>query len=291
MVAVLAGEQHGVVAVWQLIELGLTRRQIERRVEAGWLHRVFRGVYSVGHPAGTAEAREMAAVLACGDGAVLSHWTAGVRWQLIRPAHGPIHVSAPADRKAQRGVFTHKAQLQPQDRTQRDGIPITSVPRTLLDLAAVANERILRRAVNQAERAGRLNRRAIDQLLERNPRQKGRKRLIAVIAAVNPGTRRTRSDLEVAFLELCIKYDIPKPFENAIVEGIDVDMYWPEARLIVELDSYEYHRTPAEFENDRRRDAYLKTKSYEVLRVPEQWLDDEPLELATTVKTLLSRRR
>jgi very-short-patch-repair endonuclease len=287
MVAMLAGNQHGVVAVWQLLELGLSRRQVERRVEAGRLHRVFWGVYSVGHPAKTGEAREMAAVLACGDCAVLSHWTAGVRWRLIRPVRGPVHVSAPNDRKSQRGMCTHKAQLHPHDRTKRDGIPVTSVPRTLLDIAGVANERTLRRAVNQAARSGWLNRRAIDELLERNPRRKGSKQIRTVIASVTPATRRTRSDLEVAFLELCAAYGLPEPLSNTKVLGFEVDLYWPEATLIGELDSYEYHRTPYEFESDRRRDAHLKRNGYEVLRVGEGWLNSDPADVAETVRSLL----
>jgi very-short-patch-repair endonuclease len=287
MVAMLAGNQHGVVAVWQLLELGLSRRQVERRVEAGRLHRVFWGVYSVGHPAKTGEAREMAAVLACGDGAVLSHWTAGVRWRLIRPVGGPVHVTAPNDRKSRRGMCSHKAQLHPHDRTKRDGIPITSVPRTLLDLAAVADERILRRAVNEAERAGRLNRGAMFQLLERNRRTKGRKALIAVIASVSPATRRTRSDLEAAFLSLLAKHGLPRPLVNTKLHGIEVDFHWPGTNLIVELDSYEYHRTPHEFDNDRRRDAHLKRHGYEVLRIPDAWLDSDPEAVAETVSALL----
>ncbi|HEX6458931.1 MAG TPA: DUF559 domain-containing protein [Thermoleophilaceae bacterium] len=282
--------QHGIVAFWQLIELGMGADAIQYRVNAGRLHPIHRGVYALGYPARTGEAFEMAAVLACGEDAVVSHWTAAVRWTLLRPVRGPIHVTAPTDRRGHKGIQPHVALLHPHDKTKRDGIPTTSVPRTLLDLAAVADERILRRAVNQADRAGWLNRRAIEQLLERNPRRKGRKQLGAVIASVNPSTRRTRSDLEVAFLNLCRKYGIPKPKTNAKVEGLEVDFYWPHARLIVELDSYEYHRTPAEFERDRRRDAYFKKKSYEVLRIPEKWFDDEPREVAETVEALLTRQ-
>lgn len=287
--AALAARQHGTVTYSQLVGLGFGRGAIEHQLLTGWLHRVHRGVYSVGYPAQTREAFEMAAVLAVGEGALISHWTAAIRWTLLRPMRGLIHVTAPTDRRGRKGITAHVALLHPHDKTKRDGIPITSVPRTLLDLAAVADERILRRAVNQADRAGWLNRRAIDQLLERNPRRKGRKQLIAVVAAVNPATRRTRSDLEVAFLELCHKYKVPTPVSNAKVEGFEVDFYWPQARLIVELDSYEYHRTPAEFERDRKRDAHLKRKRYEVLRIPEHWLDDEPREVAETVTALLTR--
>jgi very-short-patch-repair endonuclease len=285
LLALLAGKQHGVVAVCQLLELGLTRRQVERRVEAGWLHRVFRGVYSVGHPATSVEAREMAAVLACGRSALLSHWTASARWKLLRPVPA-IHVSASNDRRVP-GIRTYLVTLHPDDRTKRDGISITSVPRTLLDIAGVAEQRTLRRAVNQAERTGWLNHKAVHELLERNARRKGTKQLRAAIASVNPATRRSRSDLEVAFLDLCAKHNLPTPVANGKINGIEVDFHWPGTNLIVELDSYEYHRTPQEFENDRRRDAYLKKCGYEVLRVGEGWLEDDPAEVAETVKKLL----
>lgn len=152
----------------------------------------------------------MAAVLTSGKGAALSHWNASSRWRLLKAVRGPIHVSVAGDRREQRGIRIHRVnELHPDDKTMRDGIPITSVPRTLLDIAAVADERTLRRAVNQAERTGWLNRTAIHELLERNPRRKGTKRLRAVIPSVIPGTRRTRSDLEVAFLALCSLYGLP----------------------------------------------------------------------------------
>jgi very-short-patch-repair endonuclease len=286
-VAALAAGQHGIVAFWQLIELGMGRDAIQHRVRIGRLHPVHRGVFAVGYPAGTREAFEMAAVLACGDDAVVSHWTATGRWTLLRPSRGPIHVTAPTDRRGRKGVKAHWAELHPHDRTKRDGIPVTSVPRTLLDIAGVANERTLRRAVNQAARSGWLNRRAIDELLERNPRRKGSKQLRTVIASVTPATRRTRSDLEVAFLELCAAYGLPEPLSNTKVLGFEVDLYWPEATLIGELDSYEYHRTPYEFESDRRRDAHLKRNGYEVLRVGEGWLNSDPADVAETVRSLL----
>jgi very-short-patch-repair endonuclease len=158
----------------------------------------------------------------------------------------------------------------------------------LLDLGAVADERVLRRAVNEADRKGRLNRRAVQELLERNPRRPGTKVLRSLIAAVDPQTRRTRSDLEVAFLALCKKHGIPTPVSNGKVEGIEVDMHWPGTNVIVELDGYEYHRTPAEFDNDRRRDADLMAKGYIVLRVSDQWLYSDPRGVADAVYSVVT---
>lgn len=263
------------------------RDAIQYRVAIGRLHRVHRGVYAVGYPAQTPEAFEMAAVFVCGKGAVVSHWTATSRWTLLRPSRGSVHVTAPTNRRGHKGIKVHWTQLHPADRTKRDGIPITSVPRTLLDIAGVADERTLRRAVNQAARTGWLNRRAMDAVLNRNPRRKGSKQLRAVIASVIPATRRSRSDLEVAFLALCADYGLPEPVTNGTVLGIEVDFHWPGTNLIVELDSYEYHRTPQEFENDRRRDAHLKRHGYEVLRIPDAWLDSDPAGVADTVRALL----
>ena len=127
--AVLAGKQHGVVAYWQLIALAFSAGAIEHRLLTGRLHRMYKGVYAVGHPPTAAEAWEMAAVLRCGRDAVASHWTAASRWQLLRPVRGPIHVSVPRDVWA-KGIRVHIVKpLHPHDRTKRDGIPITSVPR------------------------------------------------------------------------------------------------------------------------------------------------------------------
>jgi very-short-patch-repair endonuclease len=198
-------------------------------------------------------------------------------------------VTATGDRHDQKGIRVHRArELHPHDHTRRDGIAVTSVPRTLLDLATVATPKLLARAVNEADRQGRLNRRAARELLDRNKGRRGVKRLRAVIAAVSPGTRRTRSDFETAFLDRCRKHRIELPQVNTKVEGYDVDMHWPGTKLIVELDHYEYHRTPAEFTNDRRRDAYLKTKGYTVLRISDEWFDNDPNGVAETVKALLS---
>lgn len=134
---------------------------------------------------------------------------------------------------------------------------------------------------------GWLNRRAVNELCERHRGRKGLTAFRAVIAAVHPETRRTRSDLEADFLALCRKYKLPQPVVNGMVEGYEVDMHWPGTNLIVELDSYEYHRTPAEFAADRRKDAHLKTCGYDVLRVADSWLNTDPRGVATTIRKLL----
>lgn len=289
--AVLAGRQHGVVAYGQLRRLGLSARAIEYRLRTGRLHRLHKGVYAVGHAAVTAEGRAFAAVLACGPGAVLSHWSAAWLWGLLRRPPDRAQVTAAGDRQHRPGIRVHRVKgLHPHDVRRHQRIPVTSVARTLLDIAADAKPRQLTRAVNQADRRGRLNRRAVHELLERNPRRSGSRALRAAIAMVDPSTRRTRSDLEAAFLGLLRRRRIEPPLVNAIVEGHEVDMYWPRQRLIVELDFYDYHRTPGEFATDRLRDAVLKTKDHEVLRVPDAWLERDPDAVADTVEELLRRR-
>jgi very-short-patch-repair endonuclease len=291
-VAELAGKQHGVSALWQLFRLGLPRGWIEHQIRSGRLHRVFRGVYAVGHASVSVQGRALAAVLACGQDAVLSHWAAAAHWDLLATSRTVIDVVVLGNRVGQKGIKVHCVrQLDRTERTIRDQIPITTVPRTLLDLAAVATERQLRRATNEATRQGWLNSKVVNELCARHPGRSGIKPFKAVIAAVNPGTRRTRSDLEDDFLTLCRHEKLPTPNVNTKVEGVEVDIHFPGTRLIVELDSYEYHRTPQEFDNDRRRDAYLKTKGYEVLRVSDQWLNTNPRGVAITVRQLLAATR
>jgi very-short-patch-repair endonuclease len=284
----LAGRQHGVVSYSQLRRLGFDRGAIDRLVTAGFLHRLFRGVYAVGHPNVTRDGRFMAAVLTCGSEAVLNCWAATAHWELLGWRDGAvIDVAVVGHRRGQRGIRTHRvAQVE---RTLRRGIPITTVPRTLLDLAAVATEKQLRRATNEAERKGLLTERAVRDLVERHKGRKGMKAFVAVTAAVNAGTHRTRSDLEADFLEFCRTHRIRKPVSNGEVEGYEVDMHWPGTTLIVELDDYRYHGTPTSFEQDRRRDADLKLKGYTVIRVTGAWMDTDPAGLARTIRQLLRR--
>ena len=291
MLADLADQQHGAVALWQLVELGLPVKWVEHQVAMKRLHRVFRGVYCVGHAKLTREGRLMAGVLACGPNAVLSHWSAAALWGLLQTNRAVIDVVVAGHRTGPKLVRPHRVRgLDPRDRTIRDGIPITTVPRTLLDLATVANERQLRRAVNEAVRARWLYATAIEDILHRHKGRQGIKRLRAATAALNPGTHRTRSDLEDAFLTLCRKHRLPTPDSNTEVEGFEVDIHFPGTNLIVELDSYEYHRTPEEFDSDRRKDAALKRKGYEVLRVSDTWFNSDPNGVAQTVRQLLERQ-
>jgi very-short-patch-repair endonuclease len=287
--AKLARNQHGAVAYGQVIEIGFTPGAIEHAVRLARLHRVYRGVYAVGHPRLSRDGQLMAAVLACGPDAVVSHWSAAEHWGLLKTRRSLIAISVAGHRSGHKGVRVHRLRaLPPNERTRRDRIPITTVPRTLLDLAATGNTKQLQRAVNEAERRDLLKERAIRETLERHRGRAGVKALRAVIAGVNPQSRRSRSDLEIAFLQLCRRYGLPTPEVNPEVEGYEVDMHWPGTKLIVELDTWDYHGTTIAFESDRRRDADLASKGYTVIRVTGAWMDADPANVAATIAKLLT---
>jgi very-short-patch-repair endonuclease len=284
--AALAAKQHGVVAYWQLIELGLSKGAIEQRVRASRLHRKHRGVYAVGHPLLTRRGEMIAAVLACGPEALLSHWSAAELWEFLPRVRAFIDVVSATRNRKRKGIVCHEGANLDPDRARRHGIPVTSPSRTLLDLAAVATPKQLAEAIEAAERSRWLNPREMQKLIARNPKRPGIKALKAALAAYDPIMRRTRSALERDFIRECRRLNVPKPVSNEIVEGLEVDMFWPDAKVIVELDSWEFHKTRAAFERDRRRDAWLERRGYRVLRVTYDWLATEPGEVAETVKEL-----
>jgi Protein of unknown function (DUF559) len=170
----------------------------------------------------------------------------------------------------------------------RDGIPVTTVGRTLLDLAEVVSPIQLRRAFEEADRLELIDIRAIEQLLDRSRGRRGLKPLAALLATHRGPAPPIRSELERLFLDLCHRADLPPPTVNAHVEGLEVDALWPEQRLIVELDGYAFHRTRASFEHDRTRDATLQLAGYRVLRVTHRRLEAEPAAVAGTVRSLLA---
>lgn len=284
--ALLARRQHGVVSHCQLVGLGLGRKAIQYRLAVGRLHRVYRGVYAVGHPTLSQHGGWMAAVLACGDGAVLSHWDAAALWGLRPTSRRARHVMvATRGRHSRVGIVVHCARrFDEEDGTIRDGIPVTAIPRTLFDLAELLPRSGLERAFEQAERLRLLDVRAVERLLARSP---GRRALRAVLdEALEPAP--TRSDFERDFLDLCKRAGVPRPTVNAPVEGHEVDMLWSQPRLIVELDSFGHHGTRAAFERDRERDAVLQLAGYRILRITHRRLKREPKAVAEAVLSLLA---
>lgn len=230
----------------------------------------------------------MAAVLASGSGALLSHNSAAALWDMLRTSTPVVHVMAIRSSTAGRsGIATHRVgELHPEDCASRDGIPVTSVARTLLDLASVVFPRQLARAVEQAELLGLFDLRELERLEARSPRRRGWPLLRALLADYRDPPP-TRSELERRFLDLCREGGLPPPATNILIAGFEVDAIWHDRRLVVELDGHDFHRTRAAFERDRVRDATLQLEGYRVLRFTFRRLEREPGVVLATIRALL----
>ncbi len=237
------------------MKLGYSHRRIAVLVAKGWLHRLHRGVFAVGHTRLTVKGHWMAAVLACGPDAVLSHRSAAALYDLQR-IPGGRSTSRRATDTSIRGVRCHRSRsLTVQDRKTLDGIPVTGVERTLLDLAATYSHQRLRTTLEAAQRRDLLDRRRFDSLLARTNGHRGAPRLKRALAELHDEAPWTQSGLEQAFLELIREAGLPEPLTNVLVDGELVDVYWPAHDLVLELDSYAYHRGKRSFEDDRRKDT------------------------------------
>lgn len=261
--AVLAEKQHGVVAAWQLERLGWSRQVVHLQAQRGFLHALHHGVHAVGHrdigPKGTL----MAGLLACGPGAVLSHRSAAAIWDL-RQASTPIpDISVPRSRERRPGIRMHRPRrLDSQDVTEHDGFPVTTVARTLADMAGLVSPQRLEDMFEAALRRDLLDLRRAAELCRGRRGAKHLRRLIALATQPEP----TRSELEDLFRRQCTRRRIPLPSFNVVLEDLDVDAYWHEPDVVVELDSWEFHRTRAAFERDRARDAKLVAAGHRVMR-------------------------
>jgi very-short-patch-repair endonuclease len=285
-VAALAERQHGVVSRSQLTELGLGRGAINQRLQRRRLHVAHLGVYAVGHRRLTMRGRWMAAVLAAGPDTVLSHRDAAALAGLRPSARGLIEVSAP--RRCRRpGIQAHVACLPPDEVTTHEGIPVTTVARTLLDLAAVLPRQQLKRAIEQAEFLRLADDTSLDALLARYPRRSGTAAL-REIRQVGLTETVTRSELEERFLAFLDAHDLSRPRVNCAVEGFEVDFHWPGQRLIVELDGRAAHHTITAFERDRARDRALQAAGWRVVRITWHQLQAEPAQIAADLGHLLS---
>jgi predicted transcriptional regulator of viral defense system len=272
--AEIARVQHGVVSRRQLAEMGFGERAIARRIAARRLHRLYRGVYAVGHTVVDWRGRYLAAVLACGDSAVLSHRSAADLWGMRPTATARIDVTVPRTSgvRSQGRIVVHRPRRSAETVT-REGIPVTTPGRTLADLATALPRRDLEKAAEMAE-AQKLH-------VAFDPDHPGAKRLAEILDGHDLGTD-TRSGLEDDFLALCDRYAIPRPRVNTLVEGFLVDFCWPEERLIVETDG-RHHLTRAAFERDRARDAFLTAIGWRVMRFTRRQVRGEPETVAARV--------
>jgi very-short-patch-repair endonuclease len=236
---------------------------------------VYRGVYAVGNPKLTLDGRWMAAVLACGPKAVLSHGDAAALWGLQRPPSGAIHVTAPTNH-THAGIRCHVALLRRQDRTRIDGIPVTSLNRTLLDRAAVLGPQRLRSTLEAAQRRGILDVRALRELIAASAGRRGVARLARAFAELHDEAPSMRSPTEVRLLELIRAAGLPEPQCNVVVHGEVVDFYWPQYRLVVEADGWGSHRSKRSFEGDRNRDTKLAIARIQTARFTADRIKAEP---------------
>lgn len=286
----VAARQHGLVSGRQLVALGMTRSRISDATAVGKLYRVHRSVYAVGHPGSSPHARCLAAVLACGDGALLSHYSAAWLWGLNGGCGLVIDVVAPVPRHRRDGIRLHSASgLTAEDRGESERIPVTAVPKTLLDLAAVS-EKALAWALGRAKRKGLIDLIAIDALIARSEGRHGVDRLRRALAYYRAPAF-TRSGLERSFLRLVEEAGLPRPSMNLFIEGFELDAYWPSLRFAVELDTYDYHGGPSEFEADRLRQEDLKLVGIEMTRVTGARIDADPGSVARRLRRLLELRR
>jgi very-short-patch-repair endonuclease len=283
-VARIAARQHGVITLEQLENAGVTREATYKRARRGRLHRLHRGVYAVGHHAPSWHSRWMAAVLACGEGAVLSHHSAAALWELLRPIEDSIHVSVPttSGRKSQGGIHLYRcpslaAPAEPSPSpsfsmqvggrgrrlmtTYRHNIPVTTIQRTIDDLEGTVPPYLLRRAKRQTELKG--------------------------IHLKGVERKRQRSDLEEDFLALFHAHHLP-PFETNVKIGRwEVDFLWREQSLVVEVDSFAYHRGSVAFEDDYARDLDLRQRGFTVLRFADKQLEGESERVVADVAAAL----
>lgn len=290
-IAQLAGRQRGVVARRQLLALGLESDAIKRRLRAGRLHSVHRGVYLVGHEAAPAGALEMAAVLACGAGAVVSHRSAARLWKLLPypAASTPGEVTlVERDAGVRSGIRPHRVRTLPRrDVRTVNGIPTTAPARTLLDLAAVVSPDELDRAFAEAQVRRLVNTRALTDQIERNP---GRRGLRGLRGLVEAGPAPTRSRAERLFLRLIRDAELPSPQVNSKLGPDEVDFLWAEHRLVVEIDGFGSHGNRRAFERDRVRDAKLAAAGYTVMRVTWRQLVARPEAVAARLAAALAIR-
>ena len=289
-IARIAFRQHGVVTLEQLRAAGLANGAIELRVRHGRLHRLYRGVYAVGHTRLSQEGRWLAAVLALGDGAVLSHVSAAALWGIRHSSSANVHVTVPTagGRRQRRGIVVHRStSLGAADLHEEQGIAVTSVSRTLLDLAGMLAPTRLERAIERSLALRIFDLRAVEAVIAANPRRPGAGTLEQIIHTIHDEPSLTRRELEAIMLDLCDTHRIERPQVNVLVDGLEVDFLWRAQRLIVETDGRADHGTPTAFHRDRERDERLTVLGYRVVRLTYRRVVRHPAAVATTLRTLL----
>ena len=275
----MASRQHGVVSLAQLLAAGLDHDAIAYRRRVGRLHLIHRGVYAVGHRPPSPLATAMAAVLACGPNAALSHRSAAALWRILPRWRQPTEVTVPT-RRRRPGIHIHRSRHI--DATTHYGIRVSTPLRTLVDLADVLNPRQLTRALNEAQVLRLISPAELTTLLTRYP---GRR-----TAQLTPERGATRSPLEDRFVRFLKRHRLPLPELNQRIAGHEVDAVYRTYHLVIELDSRQFHTTPRAFEQDRDRDADLLNAGFATLRITDHRLKHQPTTEAQRLKEILRSR-
>jgi very-short-patch-repair endonuclease len=290
-IAWLAKGQHGVVTREQLLRAGVSRRTVDRCLKVNWLQTAYRGVYFVG-PLLTPRSREMAAVLACGAGAAVSHMSAASLWGLMTSGGGsdPVHVTVP-DRGVygKRGLVCHRSRWLEADQVSSvDGIPVTAPARTILDLSTCVGPRRLEQALAQAERRQLVTLEELRALVHRRPGRAGTPALRDLLQH-HGSPALTRSEAEERFLALIRRGKLPTPEANVLLGGHELDFLWRSEGIAVEVDGFAFHSSRSQFERDRRRDAELLAGGIQVIRVTWRQIETEPYAVLACLAQALAR--
>ncbi len=285
----LAGRQHGVFAKRQLLALGIEAWRIERWLSDGRIESVYRSVYAFSRDVLSREGWWMAAVLASGSGAALSHASAGTLWRIRSYRGGPTHVTTSRKLLPLRDVIRHCVPIAPDEMTVHAGIPVTTPGRTLFDIAHALRPHELEQAMREAEYHRLMSGPSLPVLLERYPGKTG---ATAVRRLLERGWSEapTRRELESRFTGFIDEYNLPRPERNALIDlksrRVEVDFLWRSARLAVELDGSAAHGTRRAFEDDRERDRLLQLAGFRVVRVTWHQLEARPVQLARDLRSM-----
>lgn len=276
----LARRQHGVVSRTQLIDLGLGEDAIDARLRGGRLFRLHRGVYAVGHGVVTQDGRWLAAVLRIGEGAVLSHCSAAELWGIKRRgSNSRIDVSAPRSTRSPPAIRRHYLQLAPDEMAIRRRVPVTSLARTLVDVASELSLEAFEAVLREAEYVHRFRLNELERFLDRHDGRRGAATIRACLRRLGQAPKgRTRSKLEDRFAAFLVETDLPRPQLNVLIDldgkKIEADCLWRRQRLIAELDGGEAHGTRSAFESDRERDRHIQVAGWRVIRVTWRQMSD-----------------
>jgi hypothetical protein len=285
----VAARQQGLLTHLQLRAMGVGRRTIDRWLASGRLRAIHRDVYAFGPRPLTKHGKWLAAVLALGPGTMLSHESAAALWGLAGDRR-KVHVTAPRGRQVRpgrTGIQLHRCKFQADERAVRNGIPVTTVARTLFDLAERSQHHELKSAWDEASRLGLLRVSEVAAVHERGRGRRARRRIKPFLDAEQRYVEDTASPLEGRFAAFVLAHGLPQPQTNVMVDGDKVDALWPAARLIVELDSWEFHAHREAFETDRDRDTDHLVAGYRTIRVTHRRLSAEPDRLAAQIRALL----